>query len=294
MAAQVEKSVAAIVLYLATVRAGGVFLPLNTGYTPAEIEYFLGDAEPAVFVCDPARLASLEPVAAATGARVLTLDADGAGTLTEAAARSSDAFETVERSADDLAALLYTSGTTGRSKGAMLTHGNLASNALALRETWRFTADDVLIHALPIFHTHGLFVATNITLFSGATMLFLPRFDVDEVFDLLPRATCLMGVPTFYVRLLQDDRLTAEATQHMRLFVSGSAPLARRDPPRVAGADRARHPRALRHDRDEHERLQPLRGRARRRHGRLPAAGRRDPGHRSRERHARSPPARSA
>ena len=203
---------------------------------------------------------------------MLTLDANGAGTLTEAAARSPDAFETVERSADDLAALLYTSGTTGRSKGAMLSHGNLVSNTLALKDTWRFTAEDVLIHALPIFHTHGLFVATNITLFSGASMLFLPRFDVDEVFALLPRATCLMGVPTFYVRLLQDDRLTAEATRHMRLFVSGSAPLARRDPPRVAGADRARHPRALRHDRDEHERLQPLRGRARRRHGRLSAA----------------------
>ena len=225
VAAQVEKSVAAIVLYLATVRAGGVFLPLNTGYTPAEIEYFLGDAEPAVFVCDPARLASLEPVATAIGARTLTLDANGAGTLIEAAARSTDAFDTVERSADDLAALLYTSGTTGRSKGAMLSHGNLASNALALRDTWRYSSDDVLIHALPIFHTHGLFVATNITLFSGATMLFLPRFDADQVFNMLPRATSLMGVPTFYVRLLQDDRLTPEITRHMRLFVSGSAPL---------------------------------------------------------------------
>ena len=225
VAAQIEKSVEAIVLYLATVRAGGVFLPLNTGYTPAEIEYFLGDAEPAVFVCDPSRYESLKPIATAAGAQVLTLDADGEGILTEAAARESETFETVERSADDLAALLYTSGTTGRSKGAMLTHGNLVSNAEALRETWRYTADDVLIHALPIFHTHGLFVATNVTLFSGASMLFLPRFDVDKVFELLPRASVLMGVPTFYVRLLQDDWLTAEATQHMRLFISGSAPL---------------------------------------------------------------------
>lgn len=225
VAVQVEKSVAAIVLYLATARAGGVFLPLNTGYTPAEVEYFLGDAKPAVFVCDPARLASLEPVATKLGATVLTLDTNGAGTLADAARAASDSFETVDRAADDLAALLYTSGTTGRSKGAMLTHGNLVSNALALRETWRYTADDVLIHALPIFHTHGLFVATNITLFSGASMLFLPKFDVDRIFELLPRATVLMGVPTFYVRLLQDDWLTAEATQHMRLFVSGSAPL---------------------------------------------------------------------
>lgn len=225
VAAQVGKSVAAIALYLATVRAGGVFLPLNTDYTPAEVEYFLGDAEPAAFVCDPARLASLGPVAAAAGARTLTLDAGGAGSLTGAAAGAPQAFETVARSGDDLAALLYTSGTTGRSKGAMLSHGNLASNAEALRETWRYTADDVLIHALPIFHTHGLFVATNLTLLSGASMLFLPRFDPEGIFALMPRATVLMGVPTFYVRLLQDDRLTAEATRHMRLFVSGSAPL---------------------------------------------------------------------
>ena len=225
VAAQIEKSVEAIVLYLATVRAGGVFLPLNTGYTPAEVEYFLGDAEPAVFVCDPARYESLKPVATAAGARVLTLDADGGGSLTEAASREADAFETVERDADDLAALLYTSGTTGRSKGAMLTHGNLVSNAEALRETWAYTADDVLIHALPIFHTHGLFVATNVTLFSGASMLFLPRFDVDRIFELMPRATVLMGVPTFYVRLLQDDMLNAETTAHMRLFIAGSAPL---------------------------------------------------------------------
>jgi malonyl-CoA/methylmalonyl-CoA synthetase len=225
VAAQIEKSVEAIVLYLATVRAGGVFLPLNTGYTPAEIEYFLGDAEASVFVCDPARYEGLKPVAAAVGAQVLTLDAEGEGGLTEAAGSESDAFETVERSADDLAALLYTSGTTGRSKGAMLTHGNLVSNADALREAWRYGEGDVLIHALPIFHTHGLFVATNVTLFSGASMLFLPRFDVDRILELMPRATVLMGVPTFYVRLLQDNRLTPETTAHMRLFISGSAPL---------------------------------------------------------------------
>ena len=225
VAAQIEKSVAAIVLYLATVRAGGVFLPLNTAYTPAEVEYFLGDAEPALFVCDPGKHAALEPIANKVGAKVLTLDAQGNGTLSDAAAGAPDVFDTVVRSPDDLAAFLYTSGTTGRSKGAMLSHENLASNAEALRQTWRYTSDDVLIHALPIFHTHGLFVATNVTLFSGASMIFLPRFDPDQIFRLLARATCLMGVPTFYVRLLQDERLTRDATRHMRLFVSGSAPL---------------------------------------------------------------------
>jgi len=225
VAAQIEKSVAAIVLYLATVRAGGVFLPLNTAYTPAEVEYFLGDAEPALFVCDPGKHAALEPIANKVGAKVLTLDAQGNGTLSDAAAGAPDVFDTVVRSPDDLAAFLYTSGTTGRSKGAMLSHENLASNAEALRQMWRYTSDDVLIHALPIFHTHGLFVATNVTLFSGASMIFLPRFDPDQIFRLLVRATCLMGVPTFYVRLLQDERLTPDATRHMRLFVSGSAPL---------------------------------------------------------------------
>ena len=200
-------------------------MPLNTAYTPAEVEYFLGDAEPALFVCDPGKHAALEPIANKVGAKVLTLDAQGNGTLSDAAAGAPDVFDTVERSPDDLAAFLYTSGTTGRSKGAMLSHENLASNAEALRQTWRYTSDDVLIHALPIFHTHGLFVATNVTLFSGASMIFLPRFDPDEIFRLLPRATCLMGVPTFYVRLLQDERLTPDATRHMRLFVSGSAPL---------------------------------------------------------------------
>lgn len=225
VAAQVEKSVEAIVLYLGTVRAGGVFLPLNTGYTPAEIDYFVGDAEPAVFVCDPVRREALQASADKAGAKLVTLDASGKGTLTDAADAAPSSFATVERTADDLAALLYTSGTTGRSKGAMLTHGNLVSNTRALIETWRFTASDVLIHALPIFHTHGLFVATNVTLFSGASMVFLPKFDPDRIFALMSRATVLMGVPTFYVRLLEDDRLNADAVAHMRLFVSGSAPL---------------------------------------------------------------------
>ena len=226
VAAQVEKSVEAIVLYLGVVRAGGVFLPLNTGYTPAEIGYFVEDAEPAVFVCDPAKQAALQPAADKAGARLVTLDAGGKGTLTEAADAAPETFETVERASDDLAALLYTSGTTGRSKGAMLTHGNLVSNALALRDAWAYTAQDVLIHALPIFHTHGLFVATNVTLFSGAAMVFLPKFDVERILELMTtRATVLMGVPTFYVRLLEDERVNREMTARMRLFVSGSAPL---------------------------------------------------------------------
>ncbi len=225
VAAQVEKSVQAIILYLATARAGAVFLPLNTGYTPAEIDYFIGDATPAVFVCDPAKADALADAADRAGARIVTLDAKGQGSLTDAAADAPAGFATVPRDSDDLAALLYTSGTTGRSKGAMLTHGNLVSNTEALREAWRYTADDVLIHALPIFHTHGLFVATNVTLFSGASMIFLPRFDPDRILGLMDRATVLMGVPTFYVRLLQDDRLNRDTTAPMRLFISGSAPL---------------------------------------------------------------------
>jgi malonyl-CoA/methylmalonyl-CoA synthetase len=223
VAVQVEKSVSALMLYLATVRTGAVFLPLNTAYTLAELEYFIGDAEPKVVVCDPAKSEGVAKIAA--GARVVTLDPAGRGSLVDLAEPESPNFETVPRQKDDLAAILYTSGTTGRSKGAMLTHENLVSNTLALIETWRFMSDDVLIHTLPIYHTHGLFVATNCVLFAGARMIFLPRFDPEEIFRALPRATCMMGVPTFYTRLLQDQRLSREATAHMRLFVSGSAPL---------------------------------------------------------------------
>ena len=224
VAVQVEKSIEALMLYLGTVRAGAVFLPLNTAYTPAEIEYFLGDAEPAVFVCDPAKAQALRPYAEKAGAKLETLGV-GTGSLLDKAAAASADFADVARGADDLAAILYTSGTTGRSKGAMLSHDNLASNALALVDYWRFGKDDVLLHALPIFHTHGLFVATNTVLFSGASMILLPKFDPEQIFKHLPQATCMMGVPTFYVRLLQDKRLSKDSTAHMRLFVSGSAPL---------------------------------------------------------------------
>jgi malonyl-CoA/methylmalonyl-CoA synthetase len=225
VAAQIEKSPTALVLYLAALRAGAVFLPLNTAYTTAELDYFIGDAEPALVVCDPAKREGIAAVAGKSGAAVETLDANERGSLMDLASELPDAFDTVARDDDDLAAILYTSGTTGRSKGAMLTHKNLASNALTLKDAWRFTADDVLIHALPIYHTHGLFVASNVTLLSGASMFFLPKFDADEIMRLMPRATAMMGVPTFYVRLLQHPGLTREATKHMRLFVSGSAPL---------------------------------------------------------------------
>ncbi|WP_449256301.1 malonate--CoA ligase [Bosea sp. (in: a-proteobacteria)] len=224
VAVQVEKSIEALMLYLGTVRAGAIFLPLNSAYTPAEIAYFLGDAEPAVFVCDPAKADALRPFAEEAGARLETLGV-GHGSLRDKAEAASASFADVARGPDDLAAILYTSGTTGRSKGAMLSHDNLSSNSLTLVDYWRFTRDDVLLHALPIFHTHGLFVATNVVLFSGASMILLPKFDPEQIFRYLPEATSMMGVPTFYVRLLQDQRLTPASTKHMRLFVSGSAPL---------------------------------------------------------------------
>ena len=225
VAVQVEKSVAAVMLYLATVRAGAIFLPLNTAYTLNELAYFFGDAEPTLIVCDPVKAEGIAGIAKPIGARVETLDGNGRGSLSEGAANSATSFPTVHRESNDLAAILYTSGTTGRSKGAMLSHDNLASNALTLVTYWHFTDKDVLIHALPIYHTHGLFVAINTCLFARATMIFLNKLDTDRIIDLMPRATVLMGVPTFYVRLLQNPRLTKDAASHMRLFISGSAPL---------------------------------------------------------------------
>ena len=225
VAMQTEKSAEALALYLACLRTGALFLPLNTAYTTAELDYFLGDAEPRVAVCAPAVEAALRPVADAKGITLLTLGGAVSGTLVDRAAEAPEDFATVARRADDLAAILYTSGTTGRSKGAMLSHDNLLSNADALVETWRFTSSDTLLHALPIFHAHGLFVAINVLLRVGGRMIFLPRFDVDTVLAQLPRATTMMGVPTFYGRLLGDARFNREVTRHMRLFVSGSAPL---------------------------------------------------------------------
>ena len=225
VAAQTEKSVSGLVLYLATVRAGAVFLPLNTAYTLNELEYFITDAEPSLVVCDPSKADGIVAIAKRVNAAVLTLNAIGKGSLADASEKARPEFDTVVRANDDLAAILYTSGTTGRSKGAMLTHDNLASNSLTLIDYWRFSDKDVLIHTLPIYHTHGLFVASNVALFARASMIFLPKFDPDLIIKLMARATVLMGVPTFYTRLLQSHGLTRDSTSHMRLFISGSAPL---------------------------------------------------------------------
>jgi len=225
VAVQVEKSPQTLALYAACAQAGLVFLPLNTAYTVDELTYFIENSGASLIVCDGRSEASLTPVGKQLGALIETLNADGSGSLMQKAADMPGTYPTVARDADDLAAFLYTSGTTGRSKGAMLTQANLLSNAQTLAEEWRFTADDVLLHALPIFHTHGLFVATNIILKTGGSMIFLPGFNTDALIELMPKATTLMGVPTFYTRLLGDARFTRDLTAHMRLFVSGSAPL---------------------------------------------------------------------
>nr|WP_323778423.1 malonyl-CoA synthase [Amylibacter sp.] len=225
IAVQIAKSPQALAVYAACVQAGIIFLPLNTAYTADEVSYFVENSGARVVLADEKRAADLTPIAQAAGARIETLNEDGSGSFSTKAVAQPTSFETIERSADDLAAFLYTSGTTGRSKGAMLTQANLLSNAKTLAEAWKFTDTDVLLHALPIFHTHGLFVATNITLYAGGQMIFLPKFDLDSVIANLPKATTMMGVPTFYTRLLDDGRFTKDLAQHMRLFVSGSAPL---------------------------------------------------------------------
>ena len=223
VAAQIEKSPTGLVLYLGTLMAGGIFLPLNTAYTSGELEYFLGDAEPAIVVCDPGKRDAIARIAGT--AQVETLGADGHGSMAEAAEAAKDGFAPVKRAADDLAAILYTSGTTGRSKGAMLTHDNLVSNAKALADIWRFTSNDVLLHALPIYHTHGLFVACNTTMRVGASMIFLQKFEVGAMLREMPAASVMMGVPTFYTRLLDNADFAKDHAKGMRLFTSGSAPL---------------------------------------------------------------------
>lgn len=200
VAVQAPKTPEAVMLYLAVLASGGVYLPLNTSYTEHEVRYFLDDAEPRLFVTDAVAFA-----AKAAGAAPLT--------------------QPVERTHGDLAAIVYTSGTTGRSKGAMISHGNIAANALALHAAWGFRPEDVLLHALPIYHIHGLFVALHTSLLNGTPMLWHPKFDADAVVADLPRATVLMGVPTFYTRLLEHPGFTREAAATMRLFISGSAPL---------------------------------------------------------------------
>ncbi|MEM8754310.1 MAG: AMP-binding protein, partial [Pseudomonadota bacterium] len=225
LAVQIPKSAEALAVYAACARSGVIFLPLNTAYTPTEISYFVENAEAKLLLADPAAEAALAPVAEAAGAKLMTLGAKGEGSFADAAAEEDAAFATVPRDEDDLAAFLYTSGTTGRSKGAMLSQKNLLSNAETLKDCWRFTGDDVLLHALPIFHTHGLFVATNIMALAGGAMIFMPKLDVAELIRLMPQATSMMGVPTFYTRLLAEAGFGREQAAHMRLFVSGSAPL---------------------------------------------------------------------
>ena len=226
IAVQTEKSVEALMLYLAVLRAGFVYLPLNTAYQSSEIEYFIGDAEPSVVVCSGRHFAWVSRIAFSAGTKhVFTLNDDRTGTLLERAAVHSDRHTPAPRHADDLASIIYTSGTTGRSKGAMLTHGNLLSNAMTLKRYWGWRPGDVLIHTLPIFHVHGLFVASHGALLNGSKMIWFARFDPKAVIAQLPRATVFMGVPTLYVRLLAEPGLDRQVCRHMRLFISGSAPL---------------------------------------------------------------------
>ena len=226
IAVQVEKSVEAMLLYLATLRAGYVFLPLNTAYQSAEIEYFIGNAEPAVVVCSSKNFGWVSKIAFKAGTQnVFTLDDDRTGSLLARAAHCSDKHTVAVKSADDLAAILYTSGTTGRSKGAMLSHDNMLSNAVVLKDYWGWKPGDVLIHALPIFHVHGLFVALHGALINGSKMIWCAKFDPKFVVRKMPEATVFMGVPTLYVRLLSESALDNNAVRNMRLFVAGSAPL---------------------------------------------------------------------
>ena len=226
VAVQVDKSPQVVMLYLACLQVGAVYLPLNTGYTEAEVEYFLSDAEPQLYVCTPAQLAQAQHYSQrGLVVQVESLGTQEDGSLMERAESAQPTTDVAQLEGKDLAAILYTSGTTGRAKGAMLSHANLASNSRSLVEAWCYTADDHLLHALPIFHTHGLFVACNVTLTAGASMTFMPRLDIDALLERMPKATVLMGVPTFYTRLLQSPRLDRDVVRNMRLFVSGSAPL---------------------------------------------------------------------
>ena len=225
LAVQIGKSANALAVYAACVQAGVIFLPLNTAYTGAEIEYFIDNSGAKLVLCDGEKQADIAAICDRLHARLDVMNADGSGSFDDAARQHPTEFDTVDRASNDLAAFLYTSGTTGRSKGAMLSHENLLSNSQVLVDHWRFGADDVLLHALPIFHTHGLFVATNVCLLAGCAMRFYAGFDRDLIIRDIPKATSLMGVPTFYTRLLDDPRFDRDLTKNMRLFISGSAPL---------------------------------------------------------------------
>ena len=225
VAVQADKNNLQLALYVATVKAGGVYLPLNTGYTTSELQYFIDDAEPKIIIVDNSKRESIETISCGKQSFIYTLNQDESGTLRENIIGLSKKFTPINRDKDDLAAILYTSGTTGKSKGAMLTHINLASNAQVLKDAWKFSADDVLLHMLPIYHTHGLFVACNLLSLVGGSMVFLEKFDVHEAIKWIPKVTTMMGVPTFYTRLLENDGLNYEITKNVRLFISGSAPL---------------------------------------------------------------------
>ena len=225
LAIQVEKSPEMLTIYAACAQAGIIFLPLNTAYTANELLYFIEDSGARIFICDENISEEVSKKTSHLNIKIETLNANGTGSLIDLALASSELFYPVERNEDDLAALLYTSGTTGKSKGAMLTQSNLLSNGQTLMSEWRFTEEDILLHALPLFHTHGLFVATNVVLAAGSSMVFLPKFGVESIINNLPNSTTMMGVPTFYTRLLNDSRFTKSLVSHMRLFISGSAPL---------------------------------------------------------------------
>ncbi|MEA2433936.1 MAG: malonyl-CoA/methylmalonyl-CoA synthetase [Actinomycetota bacterium] len=226
VAAQVHKSPQALFLYLGAVRAGLIYLPLNPAYTVAEIAFFIQDAEPGAVICDPEFTGAFNQIVG-DEVHLFELDARGSGSLADAVADASPEFAWIPSAPRDPAVIVYTSGTTGKPKGAVITHENLTSNATALVNAWRINSSDVLVHALPIFHIHGLFVAVHTIMLAGGSMVFMPRFEPDPVIEALTEATLLMGVPTFYSRMLSADSLSTEAVANVRLFISGSAPLHR-------------------------------------------------------------------
>ena len=225
VAAQVEKSITQLALYAATIKAGGVYLPLNTAYTPHELNYFISNARPKIIVTAKDTMGDLEKLFSSAQAIFLTLNADGTGSLSDKLKMSETNFQAANRSKQDLAVIMYTSGTTGKSKGAKLTHQNLTSNCEVLEKSWEFSNNDVLLHMLPTYHTHGLLVACNLLAMVGGSMIFLPKFNVENALKWIPKATSMMGVPTYYTRLLDSPKFNKNLSKNIRLFISGSAPL---------------------------------------------------------------------